>query len=422
MPTAQFRFFAKQGLVYDETKVVVCDGLLSLRRVPNPDSGWYRDGIYPEDPEEILLPVFAANGLTELYAFEEEVEIVDAEDPGTIRYRLSPDGGTAWLFWNGSAWAAASGDDDWNTEAEMDAHVGTFPFALERRLRLAVKLAASADRKACPSLKGAYLHTELRYNPHDDMLRSLKHFLEGARASLTYEEVLERTTSQVEISTPFDVAEVTGVYNLTDDPGRETDLYQSLSGKEVTMTAAQDNGDLIEIRFQGSFPVFLSVDQDYHDELGVYQIEEIPACIVEPTTTDERRDLSGYNPVVERNRSAYEGKKRRPPRRFETDLQITCAAERAVEATAIFRVVYTLLEEAGYIPSEATGERIQIFGLRPIQREIRSLRTGLKEKVLALSLLGKDWVEGAEIVKLVKTVRFAIGSTDKKFEEVEHAV
>ena len=46
---------------------------------------------------------------------------------GSINYRLSADGGTTWLYWNGSAWVTSSNTSESNTTTDITNNFDTFP-------------------------------------------------------------------------------------------------------------------------------------------------------------------------------------------------------------------------------------------------------------------------------------------------------
>jgi hypothetical protein len=48
-------------------------------------------------------------------------------DGGSITYRLSNDGGTTWLYWDGSQWSISSSTAQANSQAIVDAHINEFP-------------------------------------------------------------------------------------------------------------------------------------------------------------------------------------------------------------------------------------------------------------------------------------------------------
>ncbi len=62
-------------------------------------------------------------GLTELTAF---LQMLGPGNQGSIRYQLSEDNGTTWLYWNGIAWIAA-GENEYNDAATVHANIESFP-------------------------------------------------------------------------------------------------------------------------------------------------------------------------------------------------------------------------------------------------------------------------------------------------------
>lgn len=139
---------------------------LHLRR-RDPDTGRYSpDGLYVAG--EATLPDHHALGLTELYGLRPDAD-------GRVLLRLSPDGGTTWLFHDGSAWVPATG---WNTVEEVDREIPSFPIT-NRRVRIRVRLEPSPDG-ATPVLRCLALYLEHEVDFWEDLARSVKHRIEKA--------------------------------------------------------------------------------------------------------------------------------------------------------------------------------------------------------------------------------------------------
>ncbi len=82
----------------------------------NAIDGYATDGpaITPKDPKTV-------GSISNWYSFS-----ADSAGTGIVHYQLSNDGGASWQFWNGSNWALA-GAADYNTQAEVNAHLAAFP-------------------------------------------------------------------------------------------------------------------------------------------------------------------------------------------------------------------------------------------------------------------------------------------------------
>jgi len=78
--------------------------------------------LYPND-NPTLVPN-TAQGYSTLTGF---VETLGASSAGTIKYQISPNGGSTWYWWSGAAWATTSaGYTEANIPADINSHIATF--------------------------------------------------------------------------------------------------------------------------------------------------------------------------------------------------------------------------------------------------------------------------------------------------------
>jgi len=396
MPTKEWDIKIKDGLVYDDSNIAIMTDHARLRKKDS-NNMWCYTGKF-EDSATLVLQNWIANAITSLYAFEIEVEYdedIDGNSLGTIGFQISDDNGVTWYWWTGAAWATAT--TDWNTEDEIDANIGTFNFSGKKQLALRVKLSSSSDNKHSPRFKKARLHHDLNYDWLDDFKRTLKHYIEdNMRAEGLYREQLTTTTDTVTIDTDFVLEDVYAAYNLTDDPYRNNNIYQSNIGSIVTLSAAQDEDDIVEVRFLGSAPVFIAVDSDY-------QVSELPAIIIQVPTVDEIRELRSDNRVIERHRSSYEAKERLQPVWLNATTLVSCQSELEHVSIAMSQSLDEIFQYGNTVVSEASGEAFDITDYSPVSDK-STISSGLYVKEATIAISGKSWLGGATLKKLVQEV------------------
>jgi len=154
--------------------------------------------------------------------------------------------GTDDLYWDGAQWSVA-GASDWNTEAEVAAHIAALP-ATSRTLALVINM-VTTDKYVTPTLAavGVLMNCDIDYLLSlvgDSLIPSLCAALQittqlGALADGTAE------VSLVSVSNKWNIVSVDAVYNHTNDSSHDTDLLSSYDSSThiVTLTSAQAAND-----------------------------------------------------------------------------------------------------------------------------------------------------------------------------------
>ncbi len=183
----------------------------------------------------------------------------------SVGFRLSRNG-TEQLFWNGSAWVAASAGQ-WNTEAQVSANISSLTLsATHRGLQVIVNLLTTD-----PELSPRVYYVKALYDSdvewmEDIVVRTFKAALE-ANVRPIGEAVVKASgaaTVTLTLEASYTVTDIDTVYNLTDDPETLTNIFLSYNPttKVVTMTATQGAGENILIRFKYKPEVQLMPSQD----------------------------------------------------------------------------------------------------------------------------------------------------------------
>jgi hypothetical protein len=192
-----------------------------------------------------------------------------------VKYRLSPDG-TAQLWWNGSAWMAASAGQ-WNTEDEVSTHIGAFPGG---PIQVILNLSTS-DSSLTPEVRSVkllwtsdvefqqeYIARSLIPAMREEIL-PISDYRVGAAAALS-------TLNLNALETPYNIVGVDSVYNLTTDPTKQINRLTGYNAttKAVTFTACAP-GDQLLIRFVYSPEVVIVQSQDFTE------LAKVPAICIE---------------------------------------------------------------------------------------------------------------------------------------------
>jgi len=192
-------------------------------------------------------------------------------------YRLN--NGTSSYYWSGAAWTVA-GAGNWSTEADVAAHIATFP-ATAKKLSLLIRL-VTTDKYETPTISclDVLMRCDISY------LRSLigDSLVPALRAGITATISMGVTSaggatfSLASLETPYVIASVTAVYAHATDSGHLINLYSSYNSttKVVTLTGSVALGTVLWVEFIATPDVFVSWDdQDY------IELKNMPAIIID---------------------------------------------------------------------------------------------------------------------------------------------
>ncbi|HUU58300.1 MAG TPA: hypothetical protein VMZ50_02050, partial [Phycisphaerae bacterium] len=280
-----------------ERAVVLPDLGLTLRRLNPAETVYDPAGLYLE--EIVELPDWRTEDVDALFGFQ-TCELVDPvianqadADKATLGYQVSNDGGTSWLVFDtgGGMWVPATGaiSGTFMTSLEVDTYLHLLPVADNpRSVRIRVRLSPGASGRQRPVLERYHIFHDTELDLMHDVSISLRRFIEGAvKVPMFFITELGAATGTITIpdssSNPADqpsepgfdvtIAEPVEAYNLTVDPKRLSNLFGTLSGRTVTLIAAQPAGDKVEVAFTGLPDVFISAEE-------FFQLSKIPSIVV----------------------------------------------------------------------------------------------------------------------------------------------
>ena len=216
----------------------------------------------------------------------------------SVNYRLSD--GTDQYWWNGSSWEVNT--SSWNTEEEVAANISQFP-VIARKIQVVVNL-KTTDPTVTPELVeikvlyGALLDSEVE----DMVLRSLIPALRSYVHPVTRVPLAKAGSNNTidlndyKTDADFRFVGVDAVFNDTDDPQHDTDLYESHTVRStpgvpwtdgtvdvITLNALVDDGKRVWLRMLYEPVVAIETSRDW------YELEHIPSLIIESITYEARK-------------------------------------------------------------------------------------------------------------------------------------
>ena len=369
-----------EGVPSASTIIVDGAGIKLKRETVTGPFSYDPNALYVSAGAYIEFPELKASGLASVWSFH----ISGSANDGTVDCQLSGDGGATWLYYDeaGAAWAAA-GVADWTLPSKVREHITTFPIGggTERSIALRLRLRPDTTRTKTPVVTRVWFNVEYDHDAVIDVMRTVRRFIDSNVRPRLYTKEAADGSGTVTINTDYVVDDALGiqVYNLTDDPGRGTDLFAAYNAgtKLVTLSAAQDVGDVLYIAYRGNPPVYLTADEYFYKS-------EVPAITVEFTGfVDE--DLSG-NSMFEVNQSTKIARERHGPRYLNLDMNIVCTDKDQERSRLLTKEVRRIFHEEQCI-SLATANIwpvANVSGVRP--------RPNLASGVYSPSLTASLWV------------------------------
>jgi hypothetical protein len=301
-------------------------------------------------------------------------------DGTSLSYQASLDDGATWEWYNGTSWQVA-GPTDWSTIEQFDSGVAEIEGT---ELKIRIQFSTNTDQDETPAIARVHVFYEAVWSYFEDLKRSIKGYIDaGAINYLKWAINLASAATSVTLQTEWNVVGVDSVFNLTADPGRETNLFQSYtpgSPGTVTFTASIPSGNEVEINFRGNCSVFLAADENL-------QISEVPAIVVVlPRAREDKyaaKNLFEYEPL--NSKSIVRRRDRSVP--IASNIQLYCVAGTDVEALALQDALAELFQPELSFRSQAVGEDFFCLTYEPlIDNDVVS--TGLHVKTTQILVIG----------------------------------
>jgi hypothetical protein len=289
------------------------------------------DGLYPLD-DDLTVKTWVANpgNVRQWLGFQVSDEHEEDEDgvvTTSLGFRLSD--GTDEFLWDGAGWI--EDNDDWNTEAEIAAHISTFSVT-SKRIQVVVNLKTIDDRHTPKLYSIKILYTSDILFQEDIVLRSLVRKLKSDIRPLgrhvftttsTLTTVLLNSTHKMD--TPYNVALVEGVYNHTDDPEHLINLATTFNPTTgvVTLGSTFPTAHVLWLDFRWEPEVSFTTSQDYSE------VAKVPALILESVNLVDCVEQSQYDSVIDR--STGHGWKIHAPLRGSLEISLLMLTDKATD-------------------------------------------------------------------------------------------
>lgn len=265
---------------------------------PNALKQWLKfEAVYKEAPQTLLLPAGTSLG-----------------------FKVFTTGGDYW--WDGSSWAVA-GASDWNTEAEINANLATFPLATIGNKSIGFKVnLKTTDPNVTPEVKELKLLGDFDVEWMEDIVYDgvIRKLNTEFRSSSVLAFQVSGPTSALDLAAVLDnkgynITGIRSVYNLTDDPMKLTNLFLSyapgaakqdgftFASGVVTVSSPIPDAKIVEVTFEYVPEIVVMVDQDY------YEPPAYPCIVMETIQVLDRpgftmRDTNSFGHDVIRDKTA----------------------------------------------------------------------------------------------------------------------
>jgi hypothetical protein len=254
--------------------------------------------LYPVADATAFVTTWTTNPAARLawLAFEAIVETKE-NDIGTVvtsyRYRLT--NGSSVRYWTGTAWAVAT--TQWNTEAEINAGLASWPYAA---LGVVVNPRTS-DGTITPEVVSFRFAYSARIDLLKDVMTSFMSTLAaGLRSWRQHVLITKASTSSLNLTVDYPleldltIAGIRAVYNHDDDPTHATNLFSSWTAPVITLLSAIPTNKRVWIDLEYTPRVAFATDVDY------YEVSKIPSVWVEDLSISTRKG-SGREFVLRRD-------------------------------------------------------------------------------------------------------------------------
>jgi hypothetical protein len=390
---ARHDFFVANPTLSPDTIEDPDDNLIEVDRVlrlkqKDPAGAWHPNGTYGAG--RVLLETWSPTLMDQLLGFW---AVVDESGTDQALFRLSADGGTTELYWDGAAWRTPLDDTEWNPESEVDEGIANFPF--ESSVSVILRL-VSGTGQTTPRFHGFYIFYEVFYDPTEDLLRSVFEKIEA--------EVRIPALDQFELVVPDNLLEVTDqpweivdsirVYNLTDDPTRQTNLFDSIVGTTVTLTS--DQVGVLEVRYHGK----LRRDQIHISTDGDFQLQALPAIVILPTTEARVRD-DHESRIEEQLRSLGVVRMRAQPARHSHTLSLQCISQFSLHDKKLADATRRAFDTKEWVRSLALDEEFELVGLESVAQSNQT-QGQLFTRTVQVIVSVLEWLPSFRDVPMVK--------------------
>jgi hypothetical protein len=404
--------FASASYSTSDVALVEGDTFVLRRRQP---TGAYHPQGQRAAHADVLLPPMSILGLSDLFSFTERAVIPKGTSVGYqigLAPEATPYDGTL-LYWGGTSWDPAGGEA-FSPASDVDAH---FPDLLAagnrgKRLQIRIRLSSDPTRSLTPKVRPPSIGCEIEHRPYEDIRRSLREFVvEHIAAQQRLIHRPDDVTAEIEIDTDLVVSRVLHVYNIDDDPDRQTDLLVAANGKRLQLSSPQEAAANLEVVYVGAPETRAIWAAPADPTLFVAKIPAISIVLVRKT-----RDFRFSNSTEQSiSRARGTARVRWAPDLGYLTAEIRCLSQNDAEATNWAERVVEMFqsERCTYLP---TGEPMDLVSIGPFMEDDIMARPAACKQV-DVTLRYRRWHDDFDEVPLVRRVRVFLSSGGESYEE-----
>ena len=430
MPTIFYNFL-NQDIDYNDEEVILYENHCYLR-----PTNMYT-GYYSTNTENLILPVSSiitfsnhkAHSLFEFFSFEYELTFKRLysklsnnynqetdDDIGKVEFQISNDNGITWYNHNGTNWVVSTTLGTWNKGNIIQKYIPSFILKLDRQIKLRMKITSSTNRKISPIVKKIAIDVEYSFNFNEDIKRTIKHFLEeNLQANRKFIIQLDSNATNLKIYYKKDTIEnnsfrwdlqlkgIKNIYNLTDDEGRTTNLFDSFITVDgistINLISSVAVGAKLEIEAFGLPKIFFKADSDYY-------LSEIPYIELD-TNADEDDIIREHSIVVEKNIELKKSRVRNANIIQKVESKIIFVSSSMLDVMALSDAFFKLTKFPfeKNLKSEACGENIEIINIFKSEKP-EDIEDELYAAAYDFDLIATDWQGSYKEVAISEEIIF----------------
>jgi len=272
----------------------------------------------------------------------------------SLGYRLS-DNGVDPLYWDGGSWRAPVGSE-WNTEAEVNAGIESFPVS-NKGVQIIINLKTTSVA-VTPTVNEVRLAYDSDVFQQEDYVRSLIRLIKAeVRPVADYMIPASGPTTEVDlnaIETTYNITAADSAFDHTSDPDHQTDILGGYdpSTKIVTLSSPVADGDTILVRFKYVPEVALTTSQDYTE------LSKVPVVIVEDVRAGKKHRF--FRQMV-LDRGANSGLVWDDLYQVDLDVPLRFVTDKAVDQQRLADELKAMFANNVFLVSLATDERYRLW-------------------------------------------------------------
>jgi len=364
-------------------RVCVVSGGLQLRRMDDSESRFMPGGTFRES--WAILPNWKAKGLNYIYGVEDDTvltgERLSDKFGGSVDYQVSNNNGITWYYWDGFNWALTA--TEWSTKEMLDTHLISFPLTDQHEIRVKVRLRPGNNGKTTPVLRRLTFFADYTLNLTDDLIRSMKHWLEShiwlktKNYSDSYnEDIVSIGRGWEELSAPVEV------YNTTLDPSKLNNLFTGFVSGGIKLSSRQTGR--IDASFLARPPVYVGAEE-------FMEISSIPSIVVNLQSLREVRNLRHGNSEMDLSIGRRKARIHLAKVWFDAEFRISVQSDLKHEAVTMSDAVNEALTYHQYVLSEQLGETMPVPSSTPFTQAHR-VAQGLFVREFVCTVFAKTWL------------------------------